>query len=316
MKVTVVIASSQRPAILADTLASIKSQSRAPDEIVVSVVEPCDVPDRLDPNIEVVLSGRGASQQRNVGLSRVKADAGFVAFLDDDIILHRDYLLNMEEAFSTQPDAALIMGHLLANGGVSADQAKSMLNCTPDNFYDLNTAKFGGVYGCNMCVRLDVARAELFDERLALYSLMEDVDFGTRVRRYGHVGYNYASIAVHLRSPEGRVSHQALGFSEVMNPVYLASKGTIPVSHAIWSFVVRKPAINFIRSMLRTERTTEHRSRLRGNILAIKLLARGSICPEKVVDVMVMDSLYSAKPAIEASTAPRTRAQRAEYLDP
>ena len=121
------------------------------------------------------------------------------------------------------------------------------MDCPADSrHYHAKQTTFGDVYGCNMCVRYSIACAEPFDERLPLYSYMEDMDFGTRARRHGHIGYYYGSLAVHLRASEGRVSYRALGFSEVMNPAYLAAKGTIPKSHAVKSFVIRKPLANLV----------------------------------------------------------------------
>jgi hypothetical protein len=114
---------------------------------------------------------------------------------------------------------------------------------------------------------------------------MEDMDFGTRVRRHGHIGYYYGSLAVHLRTTEGRVSYRALRFSEVMNPAYLAAKGTIPRSHAAFSFVIRKPLANIVRSAIPGPRRVEHWERLIGNFIALRLMLTGNLDPSRAEDI-------------------------------
>lgn len=283
-----------RPKALAATLSSLSAQSRAADVIVVSVVGSSDLPETMVESIQLVYSERGASKQRNRGLKVLPEDTDIVAFLDDDIILHRDYVQGIESIFSAKPDAALIMGHLIANGNVSIKKALELVNPPAGStHYAITPSSFGDVYGCNMCVRFDVACKEPFDERLPLYSYMEDVDFGTRVRRHGHVGYYHGSLAVHLRVNEGRVSYRALGFSEIMNPAYLAAKGTIPVWHALCGFVLRKPLANIVRSLTRGPRKAERRERLIGNCIALRYLLSGKIDPDRAVDIEAKETSFA-----------------------
>src|SRR4051794_14154017 len=107
MKIAVVIASHMRPVALAGTLASLSGQSRPPDETIVSVVGPDDLPQPMPTGVKAVCSERGASKQRNQGTQALSTNIDIVVFLDDDMILHRDYLRGMEIIFSATPDAAL-----------------------------------------------------------------------------------------------------------------------------------------------------------------------------------------------------------------
>lgn len=196
MKIAVVIASTMRPTALAATLSSLHSQSRPADRTIASVVGASDLPKPLPDDVEVVYSERGLTKQRNKGFQSLATDIDIVVFLDDDTILHRDYLRGIESIFSTTPDAALIMGHLFANGGVSVEKAIELVDRPATSaHYATIQRSFGGVYGCNICVRFDVARREPFDDRLPLYSYREDMDFGTRARRHGYIGYYYGSLA-------------------------------------------------------------------------------------------------------------------------
>jgi GT2 family glycosyltransferase len=251
--------------------------------------------------VKAVCSERGASRQRNRGTQALSTNIDIVVFLDDDMILHRDYLRGIESIFAATPDAALIMGHLIINGGVSIGRAFELADCPADStHYDVKQTTFGDVYGCNMCVRFDVAVAEPFDERLPLYSYMEDVDFGTRVRRHGHIGYYYGSLAVHLRTSEGRVSHRALGFSEVMNPAYLASKGTLPRLHALSNFIIKKPLSNLARLITGPERV-QRRERFIGNCIALRHMLAGRLDPGQVSKIEVYTALNSGRSATGTS---------------
>lgn len=287
MPIAVVIASTKRADVLASTLESIRGQSRVPDEVVLSVTAPSDLPPTLPIPVTTVIGAPGAARQRNAGLGALRCTPMFVAFLDDDIILHRDYLANMERLFLERAELVLAMGHLLANGNVSTDDAFRLLaRCeeTDDRYYPVKAA-FGGVYGCNMCIRFDISKQEPFDERLSLYSIMEDVDIGSRVRRYGEIGYYFGSVAVHLRAPGGRVSHQALGYSEVMNPIYLGRKGSIPMKYALLNFLLKMPVKNAVLSIMPSLRRHEHRKRLIGNLRAAWDVALGRVKPERVIEI-------------------------------
>jgi glycosyltransferase involved in cell wall biosynthesis len=297
-KIAVVIASTQRWEILSETLDSVLNQSRMPDEIIVSVASVADFPGSSFPgHVRRIVSKPGASAQRNAGIDALISRPLFVAFLDDDVILHPDYLQNMEQVFVSNPQAVLIMGHLLANGNISLDEAHALIVSPPDCSSDAgqyypSRATYGGVYGANMCIRFRFLEKERFDERLPLYSLMEDVDIGTRARRYGEVGYYFGSMAVHLRTPGGRFSHRALGFSEVMNPMYLGCKGTIPKRHAIFRFVLRIPIRNAVHACISSPRRFECWQRLTGNFHALGDIVSGRIEPERVVE---LDNRHKAK---------------------
>ncbi len=113
---------------------------------------------------------------------------------------------------------------------------------------------------------------------------MEDVDFGTRARRHGEVGYYYGSMAVHLRAPGSRISDRMLGFAEVMNPAYLARKGSVPRLHALWEFVLKRPCRNFVL-ILHPGQSRMRRQRFAGNLYALWHIVRGRLEPERMLDL-------------------------------
>jgi GT2 family glycosyltransferase len=289
--IAVVIASTQRADILSKTLVSVTNQSRRADEIIVSVTSETDFPEKPFPSyVRRILSRPGASAQRNAGVDALMSRPLFVAFLDDDLVLHSDYLKNMERIFISKPQAMLVMGHLLANGNISFDEAQNLAAFPPDcganagRYYPVR-GTYGGVYGANMCVRFSLLESERFDERLPLYSMMEDVDIGTRARQYGEVGYYFGSMAVHLRAESGRINLRAHGFAEVMNPMYLGCKGTIPKWDAILKFVLRTPVANAVLACIQHQRRFERWQRLVGNLYALGYILRCRIEPELILEL-------------------------------
>lgn len=87
---------------------------------------------------------------------------------------------------------------------------------------------------------MSAARDVPFDERLPLYSWLEDLDFCRRMMaRHGRVVKAMGVVAVHQGSNSGgRVAHQRLGYSQVANYVYLHRKGSAHTTEA-WRLVAR-----------------------------------------------------------------------------
>ena len=89
---------------------------------------------------------------------------------------------------------------------------------------------YGANMGCNMAFRYSALRNIHFDERLPLYAWLEDADFRGQAERYGHVIRAEALSGVHLGHKQGRGRGVTLGYSQIANALYLATKGTVPLS--------------------------------------------------------------------------------------
>lgn len=82
-------------------------------------------------------------------------------------------------------------------------------------------------YGCNMAFRSKAIENLWFDERLSLFGWLEDRDFGFRVAsRARRVSADFI-WGVHLGLRSGRVSGLRFGYSQVVNPWYLMTKGVV-----------------------------------------------------------------------------------------
>ena len=119
MKLALIICTYNRQKSIARLLVSIESQNLLPDEIIV--VDGSHQKDETlaDNNFKVPLtyyhvseSDRGLTKQRNLGLSKVSADIDVVCFLDDDVILDRNYFKEIMNTFERDHDAIGVGGYI------------------------------------------------------------------------------------------------------------------------------------------------------------------------------------------------------------
>ncbi|MGC1576559.1 MAG: glycosyltransferase family 2 protein, partial [Beijerinckiaceae bacterium] len=101
MKLGLVIASHGRPDILQQVLMNLVSQPRLPDVIVVSAVDPADIPQISASivNVRTIFGDAGLTCQRNRGMSYLIDTTDVIVFIDDDFLVGDDYFLNLERIF-------------------------------------------------------------------------------------------------------------------------------------------------------------------------------------------------------------------------
>jgi glycosyltransferase involved in cell wall biosynthesis len=287
MKLTVIIATYGRKALLDRALTFLEGQSRLPDAVIVSAPDETHVQRRETPAypLSFVFGGRGLCAQRNKGLEAALGDADVITFFDDDFLPAADYLALVEAAFRDNPDWAVLRGEAVVDGakgaGLSfeeglaalrkAETARAIAPVAPQV-----SDQVGG-YGCNMSIRAAFIGAARFDESLPLYGWQEDIDFSGQLRERGRVVGLNTLYGVHLGAKGGRVSGVRLGYSQLVNPVYLVRKGTVPAGFA-FRLMWRNIAANTIKSFW-PEPYIDRRGRLKGNILAALHLARGKVDP-------------------------------------
>ena len=287
MRIAIGIATRGRAAILAEVLAELGHQTRAPDRIIVCHVTPDDVAPPHQ-GVEYLVSPAGLPRQRNVILDAA-GDCDVVLFLDDDFLPAPDYLAVTEAILAARPDCVVTTGHVLADGanapGLSVAEGRAILAADQPPADPLATeAHFNG-YGCNMAVRLAVARAQAIrvDEALPLYAWYEDIDFTRALGRHGAILRLAGARGVHLGTKLGRTPGRRLGYSQVANSVYLARKGTYPWSHALPS-LLRHTLKNAALSPW-PEPWADRFGRFRGNLLALADWARGRLSPGRILDL-------------------------------
>lgn len=282
----VIIPSVGRPRILHETLLSVLRQRRLPGQVIVSVPGDGEVlPEtRQLAGVSVIHCALGSSRQRNAAIDALAPAIEFVAFLDDDVELHEEYLGRVVGTFRDRPDVVLVDGCVLADGrDIPRARAREIV-AIDEAAASRPTRDIGPelAYGCNMTVRRRVLARTRFDERLPLYGYMEDRDFAFECARLGQVARCEAATLVHLRPPGGRISARRFGFSQIMNPVYLWRKG----NYLSWwsvAWQVSRPLLVNSALALAPGRKAARLGRLAGNCRAFSDILRGRIAPEDVI---------------------------------
>ena len=139
---------------------------------------------------------QGHSRARNMAIQQARGK--YVLWIDDDVLVHPDWLAGMLAAFRAHPDSVLLAGPVrpwfeipppdwvrslqteLSGVLVCVDHGPELRQLRPDE----------SIFGANMAVRTDVARTFLFNVHLGreAESLVggDDTDFRKRLAEVGH----------------------------------------------------------------------------------------------------------------------------------
>ncbi|MGY1774388.1 glycosyltransferase family 2 protein [Geodermatophilus sp. SYSU D00804] len=283
MRHAVVIASVDRPELLAQAIRDLQLQTVAPDVVVVSVESAGDVPSEtgLTFPVQVVTGERGLTKQRNRAIEALRGSVDLVTFLDDDAMLAHDYLEAAQAFLESHPEVVLFSGRVIADGAIEGEISRGaaqqvLAESTPDGAVtDVKSA-----YGCNMNVRADVFEFERFDSRLPAYGWLEDADFSARARRHGRVVATGSCLLVHLGVAGGRISGRRFGFSQIVNPHYLMSKGSLS-RNSVSSLWLRAFVGNFV-GLMRRDKRVDRTGRLMGNVQGFIAVVRRRADPEMI----------------------------------
>lgn len=301
MGVKVVVATRGRAAEVATLIEHIGASTRSADRVVIVGTEEADVhdigPDDLvNGGLSVIIADRlGLSHQRNVGVDALRQEEGWsisdvVVFMDDDFRPAPSWFEEAAAILSEQPEIAGLTGTVLADGvkgpRITEDEAGRLIADWMGQARGADgsrTVDVHGLYGCNMAVRGHVLEQCRFDERLPLYGWLEDLDLSNKARRFGRIVETSRCGGVHLGAKGGRISGRRYGYSQIANPVYLATRRTCPPARAAF-MVARALGSNILRSW-REHPLFDYRGRLAGNLLALRDLALGRVRPETILDL-------------------------------
>jgi GT2 family glycosyltransferase len=284
-RIAVVIASRGRPLEVSYALHALKTQTMPPSNIVLSVESPADIPPH-DGEVTSITGPSGLTRQRNRGMELVLANSDIIVFFDDDFLPSAKAIAGIAELFQSDSRivgaSGLVLHDGVTSGGVAFDIASALLDAfealpaSPVRNRPINWA-----YGCNMAFRTSAIGKTRFDENLPLYGWQEDVDFSTQIAKSGRIVKTNAFAGVHLGVHKSRSSGISLGYSQMINPVYLVRKGTMsPVKAGL--LMARNLAANHLRA-LAPEAWIDRRGRVRGNWRGIAHILRGHIDPTAIL---------------------------------
>ena len=290
MKIGIGIATAGRREQLALTLQVLAKLDPLPHRILVAPACEDDFdrqpPAAISNRVQLVNAPRGLCTQRNAILA-ASDDLDLLAFFDDDFYPAKDYLSCLTRLFEQHDDVVAATNHPALDGatgpGITHAEAMRALQGfahTPPT-EDRLAPMFG--YGCNMTVRMAPIRQHdlRFDEALPLYGWLEDLDFTSRLARYGRSVQSRTLRGVHLGTKRGRSPGRQLGYSQVANPVYLWRKGSLDHRYALRQ-VARNLGKNVVRS-LSPEPWVDRRGRLVGNVIALGDCLLGQSHPKRAL---------------------------------
>ncbi|MDE2240690.1 MAG: glycosyltransferase family 2 protein [Rhodospirillales bacterium] len=282
MRVSVIIASRHRAEEVGQLLNALAQQSKLPTKIVLSVSEATDLPPNLPSEITVVTGPPGLPAQRNRGLDLIQDKCEIIIFYDDDFLPSRSSIEEIAEFFSSHPDVVGATGQVLADGingpGLSYPEALNILAAYEAKARPpLVIEDFLCAYGCNMAFRCAGIGTKRFDEKLPRYAWQEDMDFAGQIATAGKVLRTNAFAGVHRGIKKGRGQGLDLGFSQIVNPVYLVRKGTMTRRKAL-TLMSRNIVANHVK-VFRPEPYVDRWGRLRGNWVGLLHLLHGKADP-------------------------------------
>ncbi|QGY04189.1 glycosyltransferase [Methylobacterium mesophilicum SR1.6/6] len=287
--VAVVIATLGRPGIVTQTLQRILDrQTHKPAAVIVSCTAVADAGEAAaNPDVTIVTGRPGLAAQRNAALAALPDSIDVVAFFDDDFVPAADWLSIATRQFRDEPDLVGFTGQVIADGikgpGLQFDEVDRLLNALQAVE---PTALIDGYspYGCNMAFRRSAIGTLRFDERLVLYGWLEDRDFGAALAaKGGRLVQCMEARGVHLGVKSGRVSGDRLGYSQVVNPLYMLRKGTMTFSQ-VTGQIFRNVVSNLARWPV-PESFIDRRGRLRGNVKGAMDALRGRVEPERALQI-------------------------------
>jgi GT2 family glycosyltransferase len=289
----IIIATKNRPEILAETLRSIDRQIRRGDHVYVSVSCLEDARDGdLAQGVNLLVGPPGGSAQRNTAIRQVPLDVEYIAFFDDDVELHPSYLEHAVSFLEKNPDVVAISGIMIADGNISREAARAFLEQDMTWMSDPSLRDRGPhhiLYACNAVIRAAPLRETMFDENLPLYSYGEDYDLSLRLKRFGRVGRLSNAVGVHLQTQTARISGKRYGYAVVANNWYFIQKGVCHVA-APWSYVrfvviVLKRLYTNLRSALSGQVQRDPWGQIQGDLLAIADIISGRSSPKRILDL-------------------------------
>lgn len=294
IKIAIGIATAGRREQLALTLRQLAHQTVAPYRVLVCPASPEDFDESALPDLGAPVIGvtgpRGLCAQRNAILAKA-LDCDVLLFIDDDFYLAPDYLACLAQVFTAHPDIAIVTSHPEHDGatgpGLTHDFAIAALSARqlPKRNDASEVSDTYGGYGCNLGVRLSVVFAHdiRFDENLPLYGWLEDIDFSRRVAPFGRVVASSQLYGVHLGTKRGKSSGVRLGYSQVVNPVYMIRKGSMSWAYGL-KHILRNVLKNAARALV-AEPWVDRRGRAKGNMIALCDLVLRRSDPQRILDL-------------------------------
>jgi len=198
IKVSIVIVTYNRCVDLQECLTSLFNLEDKPHEVIVVDSNSTDDTKKLRdrfPIRYISINERNRQHARNIGVSEAEGDV--VAFLDDDVVVHRDWLRYISEPYSNNKVGG-VGGRVIPYGKSDKFYVKTSRNEVGKVFnsgfvvgnFDIplsNLREVDSFIGCNMSFRRNTLQeVGGFDENYMGTSYRDDTDVCMRIKRLGY----------------------------------------------------------------------------------------------------------------------------------
>lgn len=295
MKIVLIVPTKDRPVDIQNLFASIITQIRKPDLVIVV--------DGSDNPIESIVNSfsdrinlkyypcrpPSLPKQRNVGIANLPADTDWLGFLDDDLVLEPDTVLNLEKFIIAQNNPKLkgiglsiinqpapkesIFNKIFLMSMKAPGKITSAGYPTPIPFVT-SDVKTDWIYGGATFWAADIFKKFNYDEWFAGTGYLEDVDFSYRVSREydlmisASAKCNHYDHGVSLQREASRAEWQLTAWWYFVNKFEDFSK--ISISWAMFGLIFR----NLL--MLIATRNQKHLQRAKGYWKGLKRIFNGT----------------------------------------
>ena len=253
--VSAVVSTKDRPEDLVRCIESLNKQTYPLQELVIidsggQSIQKLNV-DRYDKlNIRHFHYVSSLTAARNMGINESKGD--IILFLDDDVVLDKDYVHNIIEIFENYGNVGCVCGDIVSDTLRSTRFSKSIKyplvrkarnfifniffltswgdgKFHPSGFPTHPIGKTDIMYiecvqGANMAFRREVLDKFKFDENLQGYCYMEDCDISYRVSREYRIVYTPYAKLIHNVSPTSRYSDYSKMKMAIQSHYYIFHK--------------------------------------------------------------------------------------------
>lgn len=262
-KISVVTPTLRRPAEVLGLLETLSAQTILPCEVILVDGASPEVDDTEKAvskvlhsfpfEIRYIRHGGGTAIQRNIGIDAAKGD--FIALIDDDVRLAKDFLSKILEVFHADESKKIggIVGYR-TNEYFSAEDSERwrwykrlrLLKIFEPGRYDFETGypinnnlqpPFKGVREVDfMTTACAVWRGEVFDSGLRFdkffhdYGILEDAHFSLRAKREWTLLQHGEAFCDELHSPNGRENSRQIGYKCVVNYYFVFQDIMRPLS--------------------------------------------------------------------------------------
>lgn len=262
-RISLIVATKDRPADLRTLLDSLRKQAHAPEEIIVVDASQDSVESILMEFPELSIRYRShwppsATAQRNAGILACSADATLIGFADDDTTFEPQAFANMRSFWSDAAPSVLGAAFNLCNYPARRTSLLKQswlaerigLYCaTPGMVSQSGWQTMIGKVAVTQFVewlpssavlfRREVFDQTIFDEGFDNYSYLEDLDLTYTLSRVGQLAVIADAGFCHFSSPNGRVSTRDFGRCEVRNRLYLVRKHRLSLMRCYVGLVIR-----------------------------------------------------------------------------